>query len=71
MCVSVYRSIRVCALITSMEVTGLLTSEDRARVLGLLHRYMDLVLRGAVEDPLLADAYIGVPGMVAPLMALA
>ncbi len=39
--------------------------------LGLLHSYMNLVLRGAVEDPMLAGAYMSVIGMMAPPLSLA
>ncbi len=38
--------------------------------LGLQHRYMNLVLRGAVEDPVLTGAYRSVIGMMAPPLSL-
>ncbi len=39
--------------------------------LGLLHRYMDLVLYSAVEDTQITQAYMGVLGMVNPPLSLA
>lgn len=39
--------------------------------MGLQHSYMNLVLRGAVEDPMLAGAYMSVIGMMAPPSSLA
>jgi 2-polyprenyl-6-methoxyphenol hydroxylase-like FAD-dependent oxidoreductase len=36
----------------------------------LVHRYLDFVLRCAVEDPVVAQAYAGVTSMFAPLQSL-
>ncbi len=40
-------------------------------ILSLVHRYLELVLRCAVEDPVVAQAYGAVTGMFAPLRSLA
>src|SRR5262249_26123100 len=38
---------------------------------GLLHRYMNLVLRQAIEDPVITGAYLAVISMFAPPQSLA
>ena len=49
---------RACYLLRKIHLTG------------LLHRYMDLVLRQATEDPVVTGAYLAVISMFAPPQSL-